>query len=113
MAKEKTYRFKINNPDSIPKEGTVEKDILLMPRLMRPKELKKYDLEDLNTGFKKLTIFRSSIGMKQATLAELTGLSIKTIQSWEIRGMNEAKAIRAVKVAKALKCQVEDLMEDD
>lgn len=114
MAKEKTYRFKINNPGgAIPKEGTVEKDILIMPRLMRPKELKKYDLEDLNAGFKKLTIFRSSIGMKQATLAELTGLSIKTIQSWEIRGMNEAKAIRAVKVAKALKCQVEDLMEDD
>jgi DNA-binding XRE family transcriptional regulator len=51
--------------------------------------------------------------MKQATLAELTGLSIKTIQSWEIRGMNEAKAIRAVKVAKALKCQVEDLMEEE
>ena len=114
MAKEKTYRFKINNPGgTIPKEGTVEKDILIMPRLMRPKELKKYDLEDLNTGFKKLTIFRSSIGMKQQELADLTGLSIKTIQSWEIRGMNEAKAIRVVKVAKILKCQVEDLMEEE
>ena len=114
MAKEKTYRFKINNPGgTIPKEGTVEKDILIMPRLMRPKELKKYDLEDLNAGFKKLTIFRSSIGMKQQELADLTGLSIKTIQSWEIRGMNEAKAIRVVKVAKILKCQVEDLMEEE
>lgn len=114
MAKEKTYKFKINNPGgAIPKEGTVEKDILLMPRLMRPKELKKYDLDDLNTGFKKLTIFRSSIGMKQQELADLTGLSIKTIQSWEIRGMNEAKAIRVVKVAKILKCQVEDLMEEE
>ena len=83
-----------------------------MPRLMRPKEIAKYNLTDLNEGFTKLTIFRSSIGMKQQELADLTGLSIKTIQGWEIRGLNEAKAIRAVKIAKALKCQVEDLMED-
>lgn len=114
MAKEKTYRYKINNPSgSIPQEGVVEKDVLIMPRLMRPKELKKYSLDDLNHGFKKLTIFRSSVGMKQSTLAELTGLSIKTIQSWEIRGMNEAKAISAVKVADALKCSVKDLMEEN
>ena len=114
MAKEKTYKFKMNNPaGKIPNGCKVEKDILIMPRLMRPKELKKYDLEDLNAGFKKLTIFRSSIGMKQQELADLTGLSIKTIQSWEIRGMNEAKAIRVVKVAKILKCQVEDLMEEE
>ena len=71
MAKEKTYKFKMNNPaGKIPNGGKVEKDILLMPRLMRPKELKKYDLEDLNTGFKKLTIFRSSIGMKQQELLQ-------------------------------------------
>ena len=113
VAKEKTYRYKMCNPTGrIPKGGVIEKDILLMPRLMRPKEIAKYELVDLNKGFKKLTIYRSSIGMKQSRLAEITGLSIKTIQSWEIRGMNEAKAIRAVKVADALKCSVKDLMED-
>ena len=113
MAKEKTYRFKINNPDSIPKEGTVEKDILLMPRLMRPKELAKYDLVDLNEGFTKLTIYRTSINMRQTTLSKITGIPVRTIQGWEMRGLNEAKAIMAVKVAKALKCSVEDLMEEE
>ena len=115
MAKEKTYKFKMNNPaGKIPNGGKVEKDILLMPRLMRPKELKKYDLEDLNTGFKKLTIYRTSANMKQQELADLTGLSIKTIQSWEIRGMNEAKAIRVVKVADALGVKdLRDLMEEE
>ena len=115
MAKEKTYKFKMNNPaGKIPNGGKVEKDILLMPRLMRPKELKKYDLDDLNTGFKKLTIYRTSVNMKQQELADLTGLSIKTIQSWEIRGMNEAKAIRVVKVADALGVKdLRDLMEEE
>ena len=80
---------------------------------MKPKEIVKYDLIDLNKGFTKLTIYRSAIGMKQTTLAELTGFSLRTIQGWELRGLNEAKASKAVRVAKILKCKVEDLMEEE
>ena len=114
MAKEKTYKFKMNNPaGKIPNGGKVEKDILLMPRLMRPKELKKYDLEDLNTGFKKLTIYRTSVNMKQQTLSDLTGISIRTLQGWELNGLNVANVVKAVKIADALKCNVKDLLEEE
>ena len=72
MGKERTYKFKMNNPaGTIPKDGfrsEVTEGLLLMPRLMRPKELEKYDLVDLNKGFSKLTIYRSSINMKQTKL---------------------------------------------
>ena len=112
MGKERTYKFKMNNPaGKIPKDGyrsEVTEGLLLMP-----KEIVKYDLIDLNKGFTKLTIYRSAIGMKQTTLAELTGFSLRTIQGWELRGLNEAKASKAVRVAKILKCKVEDLMEEE
>ena len=117
MGKERTYKFKMNNPaGNIPKDGfrsEVTEGLLLMPRLMRPKELEKYDLVDLNKGFSKLTIYRSSINMKQTKLAELTGFSLRTIQGWELRGLNEASAYKAVRVADALKCNVKDLMEEE
>ena len=115
MGKKRIYSFKMNNPKgTIPKGGYISDDgLLLMPRLMKPKELEKYDLVDLNKGFTKLTIYRSAIGMKQTKLAELTGFSLRTIQGWELRGLNEAKASKAVKIADALKCNVKDLMEDE
>lgn len=114
MARGKIYRFKMNKPEgSIPDDGYIEDGLLMLPRLLRPKELAKYDLVDLNEGFTKLTIFRTSINMRQTTLSKITGIPVRTIQGWEMRGLNEAKAIRAVKVAKALKCSVEDLMEEE
>ena len=116
MAREKTYKFKMNNPaGAIPKDGyrsEVTEGLLLMPRLMRPKEIAKYDLVDLNKGFSKLTIYRTSVNMKQTTLAMIAGVPVKTLQGWELRGLNEAKAYKAVKIADALKCNVKDLMED-
>lgn len=114
MARGRLYKFKRNNPNGpIPDDGYIEDGLLMLPRLLRPKELAKYDLVDLNEGFTKLTIFRTSINMRQTTLSKITGIPLKTIQGWELRGLNEAKAIKAVQIAKALKCTVEDLMEDD
>lgn len=115
MAREKNFKFKMNDPKgAIPLDGYIDDDgILVMPRLMRPKEIAKYNLTDLNEGFTKLTIYRTSINMRQNTLAKVVGVSVKTVQAWELRGLNEAKAIKAVKVAEVLKCKVEDLMEDE
>jgi DNA-binding XRE family transcriptional regulator len=115
MAKEKTYTFKRNNPAlPIPKGGYIASNgNLLMPRLMKPKELAKYDLVDLNKGYTKLTIYRSAIGMKQQTLSDLTGISIRTLQGWELNGLNVANVVKAVKIADALKCNVKDLLEEE
>lgn len=114
MARGKLYKFKMNNQNGhIPDDGYIEDGLLMLPRLLRPKELAKYDLVDLNEGFTKLTIFRTSINMRQTTLSKITGIPVRTIQGWEMRGLNEAKAIMAVKVAKALKCSVEELMEEE
>lgn len=114
MAREKTYKFRMKDPDGkIPKDGYVSDGILIMPRLMRPKEIAKYGLTDLNAGFTKLTIYRSSVNMKQSALSEITGISVRTLQGWELRGLNEAKASSAVKIADALKCSVKELMEEE
>lgn len=114
MAREKTYKFGLKNPDGkIPKDGWVMDGVLMMPRLMRPKEIEKFNLVDLNRGYTKLTIYRSSINMRQDTLSELTGIPVKTIQGWEFRGLNEAKVTKAIKIADALKCNVRELLEDE
>ena len=109
----KAYYYKMNKSWLMPPGAQVEGDVICMKRLLRPKEIKKYDLVDLNEGFKKLTIYRSSIEMTQRELAEQTGIPLKTIQRWELVGLNEGKAISAVKIADVLKCSVKDLMEDE
>ena len=114
MARGKIYRFKMNKPEGpIPDDGYIEDGLLMLPRLLRPKELAKYDLVDLNEGFTKLTIYRTSINMRQTTLSKITGIPLKTIQGWELRGLNEAKAIKAVQIADVLKCNVKELMETE
>lgn len=115
MARGKIYRFKMNTPGGkIPEDGFIESDgTLILPRLLRPKDLAKYNLVDLNKGFSKLTIYRTSIDMKQTTLSRLTGIPVRTIQGWELRGLNEAKAIKAVQIADVLKCNVKELMETE
>lgn len=115
MAREKQYRFKMTRSlDRLPKGGEIGYNgDLIMPRLMKPREIEKYGLVDLNEGYTKLTIYRSAIGMKQSELSALTGIPIKTIQGWELNGLNVANVVKAVKIADALRCNVKDLLEDE
>ena len=61
----------------------------------------------------KLKERRESAGMSQADLAALTGISVRVIQNYEqgTRPLNGARAITVYKLAKALKCSVEELIE--
>lgn len=61
----------------------------------------------------KLKEKRESLGMNQAELAEKSGIRLHAIQHYEqgFRDLNGAKAITVYKLAKALGCTVEDLLE--
>lgn len=61
----------------------------------------------------KLKAKREAAGMSQADLAASTGISVRVIQNYEqgARPLNGARAITVYKIAKALHCTVEDLIE--
>nr|AHF24061.1 toxin-antitoxin system, antitoxin component, Xre family [uncultured bacterium Contig643] len=62
----------------------------------------------------KLKEKREAAGMSQADLARETGISVRVIQNYEqgIRPLNGARAITVLKIARALGCTVEDLIEE-
>ena len=55
---------------------------------------------------------RKEAGMSQAQLAEKSGVNIRMIQHYEqgFKDFDKASVETAVKLAKALKCTVEDLI---
>lgn len=63
----------------------------------------------------KLREIREAAGMSQAKLAELSGVGIHLIQHYEqgFRDINGARAITIFKLAKALGCSMEDLIENE
>ena len=58
---------------------------------------------------------RKNSGYSQKELAEKTGISLRTLQQYEIRAkdINKAAGDRLLALAKALGCQMEDLVEYD
>ena len=60
-----------------------------------------------------LKLLRSQLGMSQRELAELSGVPLRTIQQYEQRqkSINNAKVAYILMLAKALSCDVEDLIE--
>lgn len=56
---------------------------------------------------------RRAKGLSQADLAALTGISVRVIQDYEqgARHINNAKAMTVYKIATALGCTIEDLLE--
>ena len=52
-------------------------------------------------------------GLSQSELAEMSGVSVRTIQQYEQRqkSINRAKAETLLRLARALCCDMEDLME--
>lgn len=61
----------------------------------------------------KLKQRRESLGLSQADLAALTGISVRVLQNYEqgTRPLNGARAITVYRISKALQCAVEDLLD--
>ena len=61
----------------------------------------------------KLKLMRIKAGMKQSELAEKSGIPLKSIGNYEQlkRNINHAQAINVYKLASALNCPIEDLLE--
>ena len=60
-----------------------------------------------------LKTIRKNAGLSQNELAELSGVPLRTIQQYEQRkkNINNAKAVYLIMLAKALVCNVDDLIE--
>ena len=63
----------------------------------------------------KLKQHREAADLTQAELAKLTGISVRVIQNYEqgTRPLNGARAITVYKIAKALGCEMENLVEKE
>lgn len=89
------------------------KEVLIYTIPLRKEDVRKYGLVDLNPEIKNLGIMRMSRGLRQKDLAELTGLSLRTIQGWEIDGIAVANLGKAYRVAKVLECTLEELLDEE
>lgn len=56
---------------------------------------------------------REKKGLSQSQLAELSGVNLQTIQHYEqgVRSINKTKVYTALKLSKALECDIEELIE--
>ena len=61
-------------------------------------------------GFSSLRARREHEGMTQRQLADASGVPFRTIQNWERFGIDMATVGKARRVAKALRCSVDDLL---
>ncbi len=62
----------------------------------------------------KLKLIRTAKGYSQKQLAELSGVSLRSIQMYEQRqkDVNKAQSDSLFRLAKALGCTMEDLLEE-
>ena len=58
---------------------------------------------------------REERGLSQTKLAEESGVSVRMIQHYEqgVKDLNRAQAITVHRLARALNCKVEDLLETE
>lgn len=61
-------------------------------------------------GFSPLRARRKHEGMTQRQLADASGVPFRTIQNWERLGIDMATVGNARRVAKALRCSIDDLL---
>ena len=61
----------------------------------------------------KIQSMRKSKGFTQRQLAEITGVSIKTLREYEVgtRDINKAAVLTVFRLSIALNCRMEDLLE--
>lgn len=83
---------------------------------------KMYQVEDIwhftekeiakRTG-QMLKRFREDAGLSQSKLAEQSGVSVRMIQHYEqgVKDINKAEALTVYRLAQALNCYMEDLLE--
>jgi DNA-binding transcriptional regulator YiaG len=73
---------------------------------------RRYAAANPQTNLKRL---RETIGLSQSQLAEESGVTLRSIQMYEQRNkdINKAGAITVAKLARALSCGVEDLLESE
>lgn len=77
----------------------------------REKEIeRRKHLKDDRTNLKRI---REVIGLSQSKLAKESGVNIRMIQHYEqgVKDLNKAQAITVYRLAQALNCTVEDLLE--
>jgi DNA-binding transcriptional regulator YiaG len=69
------------------------------------------DLDNM-TNLKRI---RETSGISQSKLAEESGVSVRMIQHYEqgVKDLNRAQAITVYRLAQALDCKVEDLLETE
>ena len=74
---------------------------------------KMIELYNKRKNYTNLKAIRLDAGLSQSELAEISDISVRTIQQYEQnqKNINAAKAETVVKLAKALNCTVEALME--
>ena len=62
------------------------------------------------TNLKKI---RNATGVSQGKLAEASGVNVRMIQHYEqgVKDINSAAALTVYKLAQALECKIEDLLE--
>lgn len=62
---------------------------------------------------KRLKLYRAKAGLSQSKLAELSGVNVRMIQYYEqgAKDINKAQADTILTLAKALNCNMEDLLE--
>lgn len=61
----------------------------------------------------KLKEYRENNNLSQSKLSELSGVNLRTIQSYEggLKDINKAQALTLYKLAKVLNCTIEELLE--
>ena len=61
----------------------------------------------------RLKELREARGLSQSELAKLADVNIRTIQSYEqgLRDINKAEVLLVYRIAKALRCKIEDIIE--
>lgn len=71
--------------------------------------------KQLEQRARNLKNIRSQRGYSQSKLAELSGVSVRMIQHYEqgVKDINTAQAITVHKLAQALGCNIEELLERD
>ena len=73
------------------------------------------DIKPTKQSSCKLVTKRKTAGLSQSQLAKAADVPIKTIQAYETlaRDINKCQVRMALRLAKALSCEVEELLEDE
>jgi len=89
-------------------------NILVYKRMLTAKEMKQYELDDLNNfQYNKLHTRRLEKGMSLNDLSRLSGVPKRTLEYYERTGvgLNNCGAEKAILISDILDCNVRDLME--